>query len=110
MKAMKIIDFIQSKSDIKSSKKENEKLFGSFAKDYSRVVVRKPWGYEYLTYQSKDVAVWILHLKKGHQTSMHCHPKKKTSLIVLDGSVTCKSLNNSVKRKTGECWQTTGSY
>ena len=99
---MKIIDFPQSKNDIKLSKKEKYKIIENFAKDYSKVVVRKPWGYEYLTYQSKDVAVWILLLKKGHQTSMHSHPKKKTSLIVLDGSVTCKSLDKSVKRKSGE--------
>ena len=53
--------------------------------DYSKVVVKKPWGYEYLIYQNDSVAVWVLFISKGYQTSMHCHPKKKTTLIVLSG-------------------------
>ena len=28
----------------------------------------------------------------GAETSMHCHPNKKTSLVVLDGTVRCKTL------------------
>ena len=42
--------------------------------DYSKVVVRKPWGYEYLIFSNEKSAVWILFLKAGEQTSMHCHP------------------------------------
>lgn len=70
--------------------------------DYSKLVVRKPWGYEYLTFQSKKVAVWILCLKKGQQTSMHSHPKKKTSLVVLEGSVICKSFDQVEKKNVGD--------
>lgn len=69
--------------------------------DYSKIVVRKPWGYEYLIYQSKKVAVWILSLNKKQETSMHAHLNKKTSLIVLDGEVTCGSLNKSYIKKSG---------
>ena len=60
--------------------------------DYSNVVVEKPWGYEYLIYCNDIVAIWILFIKMGAQTSMHCHPNKKTSLVVLDGTVRCKTL------------------
>ena len=60
--------------------------------DYRNVVVNKPWGYEYLMFENEHVAIWILHLKKGARTSMHCHPKKKTSLLVLEGQVTTASL------------------
>ena len=63
--------------------------------------MRKPWGYEYLTYQSKNVAVWILSINKKQETSLHAHIKKKTSLIVLDGEVTCQSLTKSYKKKSG---------
>ena len=28
--------------------------------DYSKVVVKKPWGYEYLIFSNEEVAVWIL--------------------------------------------------
>lgn len=60
--------------------------------DYKGVVVNKPWGYEYLAFENKHVAIWILHLEQNHATSMHCHPNKKTSLIVLSGEVVCSTL------------------
>ena len=49
--------------------------------------VTKPWGYEYLAYENDNVGVWILHIKEGESTSMHCHPNKDTGLIVLEGEV-----------------------
>lgn len=54
--------------------------------DHSTVIVRKPWGYEYLAYQNSEVALWLLHILPGEKTSMHCHPTKSTGLVVLDGS------------------------
>ncbi len=60
--------------------------------DYSDVIVNKPWGYEYLMYENHSVAIWVLHIKKGGQTSMHCHRKKRTSLIVLSGQVVTSCL------------------
>lgn len=53
--------------------------------NYKDKVVVKPWGYEYLAYENKDVAVWYLHINQGESTSMHCHPKKTTGLILLNG-------------------------
>ncbi len=70
--------------------------------DYSKVVVRKPWGYEYLIFCNDQIAVWILYLKAGAQTSMHCHPGKKTSLVVMEGSVLCSMMADSVERSAGE--------
>jgi len=46
----------------------------------------KPWGYEYMAYQNKDVGVWILHVNQDHQTSVHCHFHKDTVLCVLTGT------------------------
>ena len=65
-KIRKIIDFKKTAKDIFLSKNQKTSKIDSSKKDYSKVVVRKPWGYEYLTYQSKEVAVWILHLKMVH--------------------------------------------
>ena len=96
----KISNFNSSNKDLNLLNKKKQLLYKNI--DYSKIVVRKPWGYEYLTYQSKKIAVWILCLKKGQQTSMHAHPKKKTSLIVLDGEVTCKSFNGVKKKKSGD--------
>ena len=70
--------------------------------DYSKVVVKKPWGYEYLIFENESVAVWVLYLKNDALTSMHCHPCKKTSLIVLQGKVVCSSLTNNFERSVGE--------
>lgn len=70
--------------------------------DYSKVVVKKPWGYEYLIFSNKLCAVWILYLKAGAQTSMHCHPGKKTSLVVLEGKVNCASIIKSLDLFAGE--------
>lgn len=69
--------------------------------DYSKVVVRKPWGYEYLIFQNDAAAVWILHIKSGFQTSLHCHPTKKTAIAVLSGSAVCSTLEGEVTRGPG---------
>lgn len=61
--------------------------------NYKKMIVNKPWGYEYLVFENKFVAVWILFLKEGFSTSMHCHPKKKSSLIILSGRAIVSSLN-----------------
>ena len=49
-------------------------------------IIKKPWGHEYLAYENDDVGVWILCINPSQQTSTHCHPKKTTGLVVLDGS------------------------
>lgn len=70
--------------------------------DYKGLVVNKPWGYEYLMFENIHVAVWILFLKNKAKTSIHCHPKKKTSLLVLDGKVRTSSLDSSFEFKSME--------
>jgi acetolactate synthase-1/2/3 large subunit len=62
--------------------------------DFTGLVVNKPWGYEYLMYQTKEVSIWMLYIKKGYATSMHCHPNKKTSLFILLGESLSSNLNN----------------
>ncbi len=58
---------------------------------YYNKVVMKPWGYEFLVFQDENVAIWYLHIKKGHSTSMHCHPLKKTCLVMLSGESLCNT-------------------
>lgn len=53
---------------------------------YKNKVVIKPWGHEYLIFENDFIAIWTLYIKKGYSTSMHCHPEKKTSLILLSGN------------------------
>jgi mannose-6-phosphate isomerase-like protein (cupin superfamily) len=61
--------------------RENSKQF-----DYLNKVNEKPWGKEYLAYQSKYIGIWILHVNKDQETSLHCHFKKDTILIPISGS------------------------
>ena len=63
----------------------NGRKMASNCHDHSSVVVSKPWGYEYLIYENERVAVWLLCIRSGEQTSMHCHPKKSTGLVLLTG-------------------------
>ena len=96
--------FIKNKLDeeaLHSISNKSQVLKDDF-NDYKKVVVKKPWGYEYLIFQSKHSAIWILYIKPNHQTSMHCHPQKKTSLIVLEGTVECSSLTESIAMDLGQ--------
>ena len=64
----------------------------------SKVVI-KPWGKEYLCNQNKIVAIWVLHINYLQKTSMHCHPRKDTGLVVLDGTAELSFLNNKITLK-----------
>ena len=65
--------------------------------DFSKLVVNKPWGYEYRLTSTPLVEIWHLSLDHGTSTSMHCHPNKKTALVVLDGRAQFSTLNKSIK-------------
>ena len=58
--------------------------------EYKDKICIKPWGYEFMAYQSKHIAIWILSINQGHKTSLHTHFQKDTTLIVLNG---CAKLN-----------------
>ena len=62
--------------------------------DYKNKVCVKPWGYEFLVFQNNKVAIWYLNMKKGHSTSLHCHFKKDTLLIVLSGCAKIGLIDN----------------
>lgn len=67
--------------------------------EYDGIVVNKPWGYEYLMYESDKIGLWYLHIKHGKQTSLHCHPGKKTGYILLTGEAQVSFLNDSTHLK-----------
>jgi len=63
--------------------------------DFSRALVHKPWGKEYLVYSNDESEVWNLFIRNQRSTSMHCHPRKQTVLLVLDGRALFSTLNES---------------
>lgn len=70
----------------------NENLF-------KECIVNKPWGYEYLAYENEELSIWLLHLNHGAQTSLHCHPNKKTSLILLDGEAEISFITSKIEAR-----------
>ena len=53
----------------------------------NNLLVKKPWGEEYIVCKTKKTATWHLKINSRKKTSLHCHPKKKTGFILLDGKV-----------------------
>jgi acetolactate synthase-1/2/3 large subunit len=71
--------------------------------EFEKVVVTKPWGYEYLLFQNNFMAAWLLCLNPHSSTSLHRHNKKLTRLIVIDGEVTIqKGSEISIQTKGDE--------
>lgn len=93
----------RSKTDIENLSNLRTAISNEVDKfNYKKKVVEKPWGYEYLMFENQHVAIWVLYLKKDHATSMHCHPNKKSSLIVISGNVICSTLEGWTPRIAGE--------
>jgi mannose-6-phosphate isomerase-like protein (cupin superfamily) len=54
---------------------------------YDKGIVKKPWGFEYVLLRDQNsVSVTFLNINYKKQTSLHCHPKKKTGFIILKGN------------------------
>ncbi len=68
-------------------------------KNYNNSIVKKAWGYEYLTYKNDKLAIWFLSINPNEETSFHCHCKKNTGLIVLDGLARISFINNGITLK-----------
>ena len=66
-------------------------------KNYDDVIVKKPWGFEYLCFANNTVAIWLLNIDFNESTSMHCHPNKNTGLIVLNGTIELSFLTNKIE-------------
>jgi rfaE bifunctional protein nucleotidyltransferase chain/domain len=82
---MKIIHTSDAEKNI-IEKNIHHKRTKSDKKDYLNKLYNKPWGYEYLTYQTENIGIWILHINQNQKTSVHCHFNKGSMLIALSGS------------------------
>jgi mannose-6-phosphate isomerase-like protein (cupin superfamily) len=53
---------------------------------YDKKIVKKPWGCEHVCFRDKKkIALTFLNINYKKKTSLHCHPKKKTGFILLEG-------------------------
>jgi rfaE bifunctional protein nucleotidyltransferase chain/domain len=81
------MEFIQPTEEEKDlcQKSIISKRSNSIKIDYKNKINDKPWGKEYLAYQSEQIGIWILHVNSDQETSLHGHFKKDTILIPLTG-------------------------
>lgn len=63
---------------------------------YKNVVCIKPWGYEFLAYESDKIGMWFLKIMKGHSTSLHTHFNKDTFIIVIKGSAIINLIEDKI--------------
>jgi mannose-6-phosphate isomerase-like protein (cupin superfamily) len=53
---------------------------------YIKKVVIKPWGEEHVCFHNKKkLGITFVKIRPKYQTSLHCHPNKKTGFIILSG-------------------------
>ena len=65
-------------------------------KEYKNAVCIKPWGYEFLVYESNRLGIWFLKLTKSGATSLHTHFHKDSFVIVISGCAKITLINNEV--------------
>jgi mannose-6-phosphate isomerase-like protein (cupin superfamily) len=64
--------------------------------------VPKPWGREYLAWSNEDCAIWLLELNPNSSTSFHCHLRKNTGLICIQGSLRLSLIGNDIDLNSGD--------
>lgn len=65
-------------------------------KDYKNAVCIKPWGYEFLAYESNKLGIWFLKLTKDGATSLHTHFHKDSFIIVISGCAKITLIDNEI--------------
>ena len=65
------------------------------SKEINNVIVNKPWGKEHCLYESNSLAIWHLTINANEKTSLHCHPNKKTALILLNNQAKINLIERS---------------
>jgi len=63
--------------------------------------VKKPWGYEFRADLSPSLTLTYLSISPGEQTSLHCHPRKTTSLTAISGVGVIRFLKDSIEFSSG---------
>jgi rfaE bifunctional protein nucleotidyltransferase chain/domain len=65
--------------------------------EYKDKICIKPWGYEFLIYESYRIGIWFLKIHEGQQTSLHTHFHKDTLLFCLSGSAKINLIDGEQK-------------
>ena len=68
--------------------------------DLRDIVVRKPWGFEYMAFRNPELSIWALQIAAGQGTSLHCHARKNAAFVVLRGTVELQLIRGAPLRFT----------
>ena len=88
---MKILSVTEQEKNICYN---NKRKTDSISVNYKSSVCIKPWGYEFLIYESTKIGIWWLKLNKNHSTSIHTHFSKDTIIVLIDGCAVIRLLND----------------
>lgn len=64
-------------------------------RNWRGLTVVKPWGNEIEVYCKGALSMWRLTLLPASETSMHCHPGKRTVLMVEEGYCVVETLSGA---------------
>ena len=64
--------------------------------DYKKKICIKPWGYEFLCYESKKIGMWFLNINYENGTSCHTHLYKDTIIIICEGLLEVELLDKKI--------------
>ena len=69
---------------------------------YKNKIISKPWGFEFVAFETKKIGLLCLHMLKDKTTSLHCHENKDSSFIVAQGKVRVHTLDSSYYLGVGD--------
>ena len=81
-----------SDSDLYLSNNFKKSIFEKV--DYRNKVCVKPWGIEFLIFESQKLGTWFLKINNNFGTSTHTHFQKDTIMIILSGKVRLNMVND----------------
>ena len=80
----------------------NHEALAADGKDYAGQMVVKPWGSEKSVRSTEHFDAWSLSINPGHETSLHCHLRKTTVLMVERGRILLTTLTGTWTLRIGE--------
>jgi rfaE bifunctional protein nucleotidyltransferase chain/domain len=85
-----------NEKDMSIIRNHNIEILSNTKVDYSNCVCLKPWGYEFLVYESDKLGIWYLNITKNNGTSLHTHFNKDTFIIVISGTAKITLIDNEI--------------
>lgn len=92
-----IINKSELNDKILNEKIQTFKIIDQPFKSYRNLVVKKPWGFEFVSCEMENLTLLVLHIKNNQSTSLHTHFLKDTPLILAQGKLTIETIDYEYK-------------